>query len=105
MQAPAQFSRVFWFLSHTCPLVQTKDFIDLAIVDPNRAGTYLLGIECDGATYHSSKAARDRDRYRQEVLEKLGWKLYRIWSTDWFKNPDEEIEKLLASIKLLQISK
>ncbi|MFN9859594.1 MAG: AAA domain-containing protein, partial [Pseudanabaena sp.] len=58
-------------------------FIDLAIVDPNRAGTYLLGIECDGATYHSSKAARDRDRYRQEVLEKLGWKLYRIWSTDW----------------------
>jgi very-short-patch-repair endonuclease len=73
-------------------------FIDLAIVDPNRAGTYLLGIECDGATYHSSKAARDRDRYRQEVLEKLGWKLYRIWSTDWFKNPDAEIEKLLAAI-------
>jgi very-short-patch-repair endonuclease len=73
-------------------------FIDLAIVDPNRAGTYLLGIECDGATYHSSKAARDRDRYRQEVLEKLGWKLYRIWSTDWFKNPDVEIEKLMKYI-------
>lgn len=73
-------------------------FIDLAIVDPNRAGTYLLGIECDGATYHSSKAARDRDRYRQEVLEKLGWKLYRIWSTDWFKNPDVEIEKLIKYI-------
>jgi very-short-patch-repair endonuclease/SpoU rRNA methylase family enzyme len=74
-------------------------FIDLAIVDPNRAGTYLLGIECDGATYHSSKAARDRDRYRQEVLEKLGWKLYRIWSTDWFKNPEMEIEKLLEAIE------
>jgi very-short-patch-repair endonuclease len=73
-------------------------FIDLAIVDPNRAGTYLLGIECDGATYHSSKAARDRDRYRQEVLEKLGWKLYRIWSTDWFRNPDREIEKLVQYI-------
>jgi len=73
-------------------------FIDLAIVDPNRAGTYLLGIECDGATYHSSKAARDRDRYRQEVLEKLGWKLYRIWSTDWFKNPEVEIQKLLKAI-------
>ena len=73
-------------------------FIDLAMVDPNRAGTYLLGIECDGATYHSSKAARDRDRYRQEVLEKLGWKLYRIWSTDWFKNPDVETEKLMKYI-------
>jgi very-short-patch-repair endonuclease len=76
-------------------------FIDLAIVDPNRAGTYLLGIECDGATYHSSKAARDRDRYRQEVLEKLGWKLYRIWSTDWFKNPDAQIEKLVQFINKL----
>jgi len=76
-------------------------FIDLAIVDPNRAGTYLLGIECDGATYHSSKAARDRDRYRQEVLEKLGWKLYRIWSTDWFKNPEVEIEKLVNFINKL----
>lgn len=76
-------------------------FIDLAIVDPNRVGTYLLGIECDGATYHSSKAARDRDRYRQEVLEKLGWKLYRIWSTDWFKNPDVEIEKLVKFINKL----
>ena len=73
-------------------------FIDLAIVDPNRAGTYLLGIECDGATYHSSKAARDRDRYRQEVLEKLGWKLYRIWSTDWFRNPEIEVQKLVQYI-------
>jgi very-short-patch-repair endonuclease/DNA polymerase III delta prime subunit len=73
-------------------------FIDLAIVDPHQSGTYLLGIECDGATYHSSKAARDRDRYRQEVLEKLGWKLYRIWSTDWFKNPDAEIEKLVKYV-------
>jgi len=73
-------------------------FIDLAIIDPNKLGTYLLGIECDGATYHSSKAARDRDRYRQEVLERLGWKIYRIWSTDWFKNSDKEIEKLLRYI-------
>lgn len=76
-------------------------FIDLAIVAPNQSGTYLLGIECNGATYHSSKAARDRDRYRQEVLEKLGWKLYRIWSTDWFRNPEVEVEKLIAFIQPL----
>ncbi|MEM9219219.1 MAG: DUF4011 domain-containing protein [Cyanobacteria bacterium P01_F01_bin.150] len=69
-------------------------FIDLAVVDPQRSGTYLLGIECDGATYHSSKAARDRDRLRQQVLERLGWKIYRIWSTDWFTNSTKEIEKL-----------
>lgn len=76
-------------------------FIDLAVVDPQRPGTYLLGIECDGATYHSSKAARDRDRLRQQVLERLGWKLYRIWSTDWFTNSTVETEKLTAYIRQL----
>ncbi|MDQ1245284.1 MAG: hypothetical protein QG565_1625 [Campylobacterota bacterium] len=59
---------------------------------------YVLAIECDGATYHSSKSARDRDRLKQEVLERLGWKVYRIWSTDWFKNRDNEISKLLKVV-------
>jgi very-short-patch-repair endonuclease len=77
-------------------------FIDLAVVDPQRLGTYLLGIECDGATYHSSKAARDRDRLRQQVLERLGWRLYRIWSTDWFTNSTAETEKLIRHIKKLE---
>jgi len=76
-------------------------FIDLAVVDPERPGTYLLGIECDGATYHSSKAARDRDRLRQQVLERLGWKLYRIWSTDWFTNSTAEAEKLITYVQRL----
>ena len=58
--------------------------IDLALVDPARPGRYLLGVECDGATYHSSPTARDRDRLRQEVLESLGWVICRIWSTDWW---------------------
>ena len=57
-------------------------FIDLAVVDPERPGRYLLGVECDGATYHSARSARDRDRLRQEVLESLGWRIHRIWSTD-----------------------
>lgn len=65
--------------------------IDLAIKDPNQKGNYLMGIECDGATYHSSKSARDRDRLRQEVLEGLGWNIHRIWSQDWFKNKYNEL--------------
>ncbi|MCD8477324.1 MAG: hypothetical protein LRY68_04965 [Sulfurospirillum sp.] len=60
-------------------------FIDLAVVSKNNPNEYVLGIECDGATYHSSKSARDRDRLKQEVLEKLGWNIHRIWSVDWFK--------------------
>jgi very-short-patch-repair endonuclease len=72
-------------------------FIDLAVKHPKRSG-YLLGIECDGATYHSSRSARDRDRLRQEVLERLEWNIYRIWSTDWFHNPDEALRRLLSHI-------
>jgi very-short-patch-repair endonuclease len=73
--------------------------IGLGIVDPARPGEYILGVECDGATYHSARSARDRDRLRQEVLEDKGWRLHRIWSTDWFRNPQRETDKLLAAIR------
>lgn len=68
--------------------------IDLAVIDPTNSKKFILGIECDGATYHRSKAARDRDRLRQEILELRGWRIYRIWSTDWFKNRENEINRL-----------
>jgi very-short-patch-repair endonuclease len=69
-------------------------FIDLGVKHPARPGTFLLGIECDGASYHSGRSARDRDRLRQEILENLGWKIHRVWSTDWFKSRDSEIRRL-----------
>lgn len=74
-------------------------FIDLAVRDPDVPGTYLIGIECDGAAYHSSKSARDRDRLRQQVLEDLGWTIYRIWSTDWFRDPSGETKRLIEFIE------
>ena len=70
--------------------------IDLGLKMPN-SSDYVLAIECDGATYHSSKNARDRDRLRQEILERMGWKFYRIWSTDWFKNKSIEQLRLLEA--------
>ena len=72
--------------------------IDLAIKHPN-SSDYVLAVECDGASYHSSKTARDRDRLRQEILENMGWKFYRIWSTDWFRNKSTEKDKLLLAAK------
>jgi very-short-patch-repair endonuclease len=72
--------------------------VDLGIIDQAKPGQYILGVECDGATYHSARSARDRDRIRQEVLEGLGWRLHRIWSTDWFRAPKRETDKLLAAI-------
>ena len=74
-------------------------FIDLGVKDPERPGRYLLGIECDGATYHSAQSARDRDRLRQQVLEGLGWRIHRIWSTDWFRTPDRELGKASEAIE------
>jgi very-short-patch-repair endonuclease len=74
-------------------------FIDIAVRHPKKAGAYILAIECDGATYHSGRSARDRDRLRQAVLENLGWKIHRIWSTDWFKNPNSETIKILNRIE------
>jgi very-short-patch-repair endonuclease/DNA polymerase III delta prime subunit len=74
-------------------------FIDIAVKDHENPGRYIMGIECDGATYHSSRSARDRDRLRQEVLEGLGWRLHRIWSTDWYRNPQQELERTLSAIE------
>lgn len=74
--------------------------IDLAVRDPEAPGRYLLGVECDGANYHSGKSARDRDRLRQAVLEGLGWRLHRVWSTDWWLQRPKEITKLEEALKL-----
>ena len=76
-------------------------FIDLGVKHPAKPGAYLLGIECDGASYHSGRSARDRDRLRQEILVNLGWTIHHVWSTDWFKSRDSEIRRLLRRIEAL----
>ncbi|MFE2297465.1 DUF4011 domain-containing protein [Streptomyces sp. NPDC059445] len=73
--------------------------IDLGVRDPQRPGRYALGIECDGAMYHSSKAARDRDRLRESMLTGLGWTLHRIWGTDWYRNRVEAEARLKTAVE------
>ncbi|WP_159726874.1 DUF4011 domain-containing protein [Methylosinus sp. Ce-a6] len=76
----------------------SKFRIDLAVRHPQEPSVYLAGIECDGAAYHSSKSARDRDRLREEVLRDLKWEILRVWSTDWFADTDGETERLARKI-------
>jgi very-short-patch-repair endonuclease len=76
--------------------------IDLGVRHPDYPGRFLAGIECDGATYHRSKSARDRDRLREEVLRSLGWDIIRVWSTDWFDNPDAQTDKLVKLLNELR---
>ncbi len=73
--------------------------IDLGIVHPDRPGDYLLGVECDGATYHSAATARDRDKVRAAILEDLGWRLLRVWSTDWWTDKQHAADRLHAAIE------
>lgn len=75
--------------------------IDLGVIDPERAGNYIAGIECDGATYHSSATARDRDKIREAVLVGLGWSILRIWSTDWFRNSEEVLSRIDEALHAL----
>jgi very-short-patch-repair endonuclease len=76
-------------------------FIDIGVIDPSNENRFCCGIECDGATYHSSRSARDRDRLRQEILESRGWRIYRIWSTDWFHRRQDQEARLLDYLSSL----
>nr|WP_282958331.1 DUF3320 domain-containing protein [Neokomagataea anthophila] len=84
------------------PQVGVSKFrIDMGVVHPDRPGDYLAGVECDGASYHSAATARDRDKVRQAILEKLGWTLVRIWSTNWWHDKEGEAQKLDDRLKEL----
>ena len=84
---------------HVAAQVGSAGFrIDLAVFDPEDENRFILAVECDGARYHSSSWARERDRLRQTVLEQKGWVFHRIWSTDWFYNRGAEERKLLRAI-------
>ena len=92
----AQLERRGW---QVVPQVGVSGYrIDLGIRHPGQAGLYLAGVECDGATYHSSATARDRDKVREQVLRGLGWNILRVWSTDWWFNAEEAIERLHATL-------
>ena len=82
------------------PQVGVRGFrIDLGVRNPDSPANYILAVECDGASYHSSVSSRERDRLRQDILEGLGWRFHRIWSTDWFQNTASEIKSLKKAIE------
>jgi hypothetical protein len=73
--------------------------VELALPDPERAGSYLLGLELDGADYAAARTARDRDRLRQQVLEGLGWRIQRIWTQDWARTPEAETKRVIEAFE------
>jgi very-short-patch-repair endonuclease len=75
-------------------------FVDAAVMDNEQRGRYVLGIECDGRSYSSARSARDRDRLRGEALRRQGWRLYRVWSMDWYQRPGEQLERIISAIEV-----
>ena len=99
IQVAARLRQLGWDVH---PQVGVSGFrIDLGVVDPDAPGSYLAGVECDGATYHRGATARDRDRLRQHVLEGLGWRILRIWSTDWWTNAAREAARLDEQLRAM----
>ena len=91
-----------------CVDTMLLELVDNGLLRPEKINVTvpLAAIECDGATYHSALSVRDRDRIRQEILESLGWRgrIWRIWSTDWFRTPRQESEKLINFLEYLRES-
>jgi very-short-patch-repair endonuclease len=73
--------------------------IDFALPHHTRTGRMALAVETDGAGYRDSPTTRDRDRLRQQVLERLGWRFHRIWSTDWCHDPQRETERVVSAYR------
>lgn len=102
-ESPFEESVLQWLTNEgfsVVPQVGTSGYrIDMAVQRPGHPGQFVLGIECDGAAYHRSKAARDRDRLREEVLTRLGWRLHRIWGTSWYRSREHEQQRLRRAIE------
>ena len=80
--------------------VGSSDYtIDIAVEHPKKPGYYIAGIECDGNSYYMARTVRDREHLRPSVLERMGWKMYRVWSTEWIRNPEAEQERLMNFIR------
>lgn len=95
----AELTRLGW---QVVPQVGISGFrIDIGVKHPHRAGAFLAGVECDGATYHSSATARDRDKVREQVLRGLGWSIIRVWSTDWWFDAGGAITRLHEALAAL----
>ncbi|GAB2698564.1 hypothetical protein GCM10027037_23560 [Mucilaginibacter koreensis] len=77
----------------------TGFYLDLTVVDEHNPGRYIIGIECDGQNYAKARSATDRDRLREQVLKMFGWNIYRVWSTDWYRNPERELKRLIVAIE------
>lgn len=87
------------------PQVGSSGFrIDIGVRHPDRPGQYLVAVECDGAAYHAALWARERDRLRQDILENLGWRFHRIWSTDWFRRREQEILRLAQALDAARVA-
>ncbi len=79
--------------------------IDMAVLDETSQGSYLLAIQSDGYNYENARSARERERLQPAQLKKQGWELHRIWSIEWFRNPQRELDRLIDRIEQIKTTR
>jgi len=90
-------------ISVECAIGYQGFTIDIAVRHPKKESTYILAILLDSHAYVSSHNARDRDRLHDLVLEQLGWQIHRVWSVDWYRNPDSEVKRIVDRLGRLMV--
>lgn len=75
--------------------------VNLAVALPSAPDCYRLGILIDGETYRRTQTTRDREVGQPGVLGNLNWEVMRVWSPDWFRQPDLVIERILTRLNSL----
>jgi very-short-patch-repair endonuclease len=65
-------------------------------------GNQRLAVECDGDKYHGPERWAD-DMVRQRVLERVGWRFWRCWSSSYTIDPDGCVADLFATLTRMGI--
>ncbi|MEO8698324.1 MAG: AAA domain-containing protein, partial [Acidimicrobiales bacterium] len=86
-----------WMASLSLPVTpmvgQSMYRVDFALAHPTD-GSRGLAVECDAQTYSEARTTRDRDRLRPEALQRLGWDVHRVWSAQWYRDPQSEAQRI-----------
>jgi len=72
--------------------------VDIGIINPEIPSVYIMALLCDGTNYKAAKTVRDREIIQQEVLKTLGWNVFRVWSLDWWENPEQVLADIMTAI-------
>ena len=80
-------------ISSDLAIGDSKFRVDLGIKD--QQNNYILGIICDSESYYEAPTCRDRNVIQVAMMNNLKWKIYRVWTIEYYKNPKKIIDEII----------